>query len=250
MRILPISAILLIVSQIIIAAPDSLSGSETDILISTIIKNQLAIKTITCKLYQEYEIKGEGKVTFEGGAKYRYPSDIYVQYHTPTQEYFIALDSSYTFLNSKTNKEIQIPKDSIDQFAKKMITQFGQLKNNDLEELYKNYNIKFHSVVSDSETLLSATPKGGWKQLSKVLLLVNTSKKALSAIELYDKEGYIVSNTEYLDFIKVPNRESYYPSKIISNSVIDNTHNITRHYFSRLKFNEPLKDSDFQLIKE
>jgi len=88
--------------------------------------------------------------------------------------------------------------------------------------------------------VLSAQPKSGWTELSKIYLRFSWGKKILSLVELYGKQGQVVSTTIYYDPVAVPGTAGYFPSRTATWGVLSGQYQSLKTQYTRLVFNREL----------
>ena len=89
-----------------------------------------------------------------------------------------------------------------------------------------------------------AQPKKERKYLSRIEVKVNPIRWIIRRAKVYDKNGKLLTSTEYKDYKLIDN--IWFPRKIESKTYVDNLVSREKDTFHHLKINIPIKEEKFQ----
>ncbi len=237
----------LCISNVRGAYPDTLSQGEIIALIDTCIARSKKIETIQCKLIHEQTTSMTPLQRFEGSIRYLRPDHVRIHFFAPAEEFFMATDSAYTFYSVDKKRGMRFTSDSLNPIERRIMHQLGHIKMNELQTMRDVYEFSFAGFVGDTAAVVSATPKNGWQNLSKILLKLDTEKKYLVGIELYDTDGVLVSQKVFYDAIRVPETATFFPTRILSKSVSEKVMKTDKIHYTRVRFNTGMTTQAFTI---
>ncbi|OGS33755.1 MAG: hypothetical protein A2293_14480 [Elusimicrobia bacterium RIFOXYB2_FULL_49_7] len=214
-------------------------------LIDTTIARQSNLISLSCRSHQTRQVGTAAPSLFEGTVDYQSPNRLLLHYYTPAEEIYAANDSFFLFFSFSQNTGARFRRTGIHPLEKQIMDQMGQVRRNTLSTMRNDYFFTFVRLLGDSDVVISATPKSGWKALSAILIKINRKYVALTALELYDKNGALISQTQYSGFIPVIGTQAYFPKRSVVQTVSgESIENLVTDY-TRLKFNPVFEPTHF-----
>ncbi len=221
------------------------SSGEILSLVDSCIISQRKIHTISSRIKHTIQIGEYTPQTFEGTVDYKSPNNIFVHYYSPTEEIILANNNSFLFYSVNKKSGYRYMRTGLNPLEKDIDKQLNQIKMNTLEIMRDEYNFSFSSFVGDSDVIISAEPKNGWKNLSKIWLKISIKKKYLASSEFYNKNGILISQNIYYKPFKSKNDNIYFPTQILLKSIQNDVLKIERIRYSRLKINNNFSHEHF-----
>lgn len=223
---------------------DSLSSTDITALIDSCISSAQSIRSITCRFHHVMTVTDMPSVNYEGSIAYRSPREIVIHYYTPTEEYYCTNDSVSLFYSVSSNAGFRFRQSNLQQVEKQILQLLGQIQMNTLQTMRHGYDFSFVAAVGDSDVVVSACPKNGWKELSKIWLKISRKKHYLVGSELYDKKGSLISQSIYYNPVSIPLTNIWFPTKILMKTVDKNQLRVDKIEYTRMKFNGNLSSQE------
>lgn len=214
-------------------------------LVDSVIASQTFFRTVSCKYHHTYSINSADPVEYQGIITYKKPDKILMHFLYPAEEY-VMVDDSLILLYSVANEYgMRYEKSCMSPTESQIVEQIGQIRMNLLSTMRPNYFFALQDSTDKTNTVITATPKNGWKSLGKILITLDMTRRTMKSIELYGKKGPMISSTKYRDFRQVKNSDSFFPGsltiQINSNGMIRKD----RIEYSQIKFNKEIANSFF-----
>jgi outer membrane lipoprotein-sorting protein len=254
-----IICVFLFISNIYSWYPAPLSSAECLLLIDSAIYSNNQIKSISCKVRHVVQATGAPAIDYQGSVEYFAPTHILIHYFSPAEEYYLSNDTSYLVYSPKAKVGVRFKKSSLKPLEKEIMNLVGHVQMNTLQSMRKEYRFGFIGYVGDSDAVLDAAPKNGWKELSKIWIKISMKKKYLTGLELYDKKGALVSQNIYFDPVRTVPFGSYFPTYSVLRSISGEGMRVDKIKYSRIetgmgelssRFSVPIaKDADIEAPK-
>ncbi|MFP4521844.1 MAG: LolA family protein [Fibrobacterota bacterium] len=222
--------------------------TDADSIVNSLIQSRNTVRTLSCRIKVFYEETGRLSRRFEGEGYYK-KSDgkekLILNYFSPAREHFISRADTVIYYAPENKTAMVFDVNKSGKIDREILKQSGRLVDNTLRSMRDSYNFSIKTTVGDSALVLEAEPKGGWVNFSAIYVKVNKNKNALTVIEIYGKDGSIVSQTVFSDFEKVPGTDYFFPSVRHDFAAAGTVPRKIKTIYSRLVFNEPVSDSVF-----
>jgi outer membrane lipoprotein-sorting protein len=216
-------------------------------LIDSVIAVQKKISSITCKYHHKRWLNNVGPSEYQGDISFLAPEKILMHFLYPADEYVLVNDSTVLIYGIKNAYGIRYLKKCLSPTEQQIAEQIGQIKMNMLQTMRSSYYFTCSDSADRTNIVISATPKNGWKSLSKIALVIDAQKKMFKGIALYGKEGNLVSSTQYSDFIAAGASGSFFPRMLTVTLNAGQTIQKDEITYSRIEFNKPLPKDHFSI---
>jgi outer membrane lipoprotein-sorting protein len=216
-------------------------------LIDSITASQKKITAIRCKYHHKRYLNNVGPSEYQGDISYQAPEKILMHFLYPADEYVLVDDSTVLIYGIKNEYGIRYSKKCLSPAEKQIAEQIGQIKMNMVRTMRNSYFFVYADSVDPENTVIAATPKNGWKSLSKISIIIDARKKVLKGIEIYGKEGTLVSSTIYSDFITAGATGSFFPRSLTVTLNAGQTTQKDQITYSRIEFNKPFPKNHFSV---
>jgi outer membrane lipoprotein-sorting protein len=216
-------------------------------LIDSVIASQSSILSISCKYHHKRWVNNVGPSEYQGIISYKAPEQILMHFLFPADEYVLVDDSMVLIYGVKNEYGIKYNKKCLSPAEKQIAEQIGQIRMNLLPSMRSAYFFSYTDRTDPTSTIVAATPKGGWKSLGKITIAIDTKKYVMKSIELFGKDGPLVSSTAYTDFVAVANTSTFFPHSM---TTILNAGDVVQKdemSYSRLEFNKEFPDRFFSI---
>jgi outer membrane lipoprotein-sorting protein len=214
-------------------------------LIDSIVAAQTSARSVAAKYHHKQWLNDAAPAEYQGDISYLAPEKILMHFLFPADEYVLVDDSVVLIYGVKSEYGMRYSKKCLSPAERQISDQIGQIRMNLLATMRSTYFFSVVDGADPSNTIITARPKGGWKALGKITIAVDGKKRVLKSIELYAKEGPLVSSTNYADFIRVKETGNFFPRSI---TTVLNAGGMKRKdeiSYSRVEFNKPFPDNHF-----
>ena len=216
-------------------------------LIDSIIAAQKKITSIGCKYHHKRWLNDVGPSEYQGDISYLAPEKILMHFLHPAEEYVLVNDSTVLIYGVKNKYGIRYLKKCLSSSEQQIAEQIGQIKMNMLQTMRNSYDFTCADSTDPANVIVHATPKSGWKALSKIKIVVDTQKKTFKSIAIFGKEGNLVSSTIYSDFVAAGNTGSFFPRNLIVTLNAGQVMQKDEITYSRIEFNKQFSKSHFSV---
>lgn len=192
-------------------------------------------------------MEGLPTIVYEGSIAFRRPAMVLIHYYSPSEEYYCSNDSLHLFYSVTPKAGIRFKKANLAQVEQQILQLLGKIEMNTLATMRDGYEFSFVGSVGDSDVVVSAVPKSGWKELSKIWLKISRKRHYLVGSELYDKHGALVSQSVYFDPQRVQTMDCWYPSKTLIKTIDKNKLRVEKIEYSRIRFNGSIGAEEFHV---
>ena len=216
-------------------------------LIDSVIAVQKMITTIACKYHHKRWLNNVGPTEYQGDISYQAPEKILMHFLYPADEYVLVNDSTVLIYGIKNEYGIRYLKKCLSPAEQQIAEQIGQIKMNMLQTMRENYYFTLADSADNANTVVFATPKSGWKSLSKITITIDKLKKGLKNIAIFGKEGNLVSSTRYSDFICAGSTGGYFPRTLTVTLNAGQVLQKDQIIYSRIEFNKQFQKNHFSV---
>jgi outer membrane lipoprotein-sorting protein len=216
-------------------------------LIDSIIATQKKTTSISCKYHQKRWLNNVGPTEYQGDISYQAPEKILMHFLYPADEYVLVTDSTVLIYGIKNEYGVRYLKKCLSPAEQQIAEQIGQIKMNIVQTMRGTYNFALSDSADPENTAIAATPKGGWKSLGKITILVDTRKKIVKSIVIYAKDGLLLSSTAYSDFIPAVASGAWFPRVLTVTLNAGLTLQKDQITYSRIEFNKPFSKNHFSV---
>jgi outer membrane lipoprotein-sorting protein len=255
MKTPPISTVvLLFFSWLPVAAGEHSAGASHPAasnnaapVIDSVIASQKKITSIGCKYHQKRWLNNVGPSEYQGDISYQAPEKILMHFLYPADEYVLVNDSTVLIYGIKNEYGVRYLKKCLSPAEQQIAEQIGQIKMNMLQSMRESYFFSRSDTTDSANIIVAAIPKSGWKSLSKISISIDARKKVLKGIEIYGKEGTLLSSTIYSEFIATGAGGSFFPRVLTVTLNAAQTQQKDQITYSRLEFNKPFPKNHFSV---
>jgi outer membrane lipoprotein-sorting protein len=217
-------------------------------LIDSIVSSQASIRSISCNYHQKRWINNVGPSEYQGMISYKAPEKILMHFLYPADEYVLVDDSMVLIYGVKNEYGIRYNKKCLSPAEKQIADQIGQIRMNLLATMRSTYFFSYSGKTDAENTIIAATPKSGWKSLGKITIAIDMKKRIMKSIELFSKDGPLVSSSVYSDFIQAPATTAFFPRSMTT--VVNAGEGVQQKdeiFFSRVIFNKDFPENHFSI---
>jgi outer membrane lipoprotein-sorting protein len=221
--------------------------TKAALLIDSVIASQKKITSIGGKYHQKRWLNNVGPSEYQGDISYHAPEKILMHFLFPADEYVLVNDSTVLIYGIKNEYGVRYLKKCLSPAEQQIAEQIGQIKMNIVQTMRNTYYFAILDSTDPENIAIAATPKGGWKSLGKITILVDTRKKSIKSIEIYAKDGVLLSSTTYSDFIPADATGAWFPRVLTVTLNAGQTLQKDQITYSRLEFNKPFPKNHFSV---
>lgn len=244
--------LILTVSAIVVSVSgEDMIGSSAEhgalALIDSIISSQTSARSIAGNYHHKQWLNDIGPSEYQGIISYQAPEKILMHFLYPADEYVLVDDSMVLIYGVKNEYGIRYSKKCLSSAERQIADQIGQIRMNLLATMRSTYFFSFIDSADPSNTIIAAKPKGGWKSLGKIRVAIDRKKRVMKSIELFAKEGPLISSTTYSDFIAVKETGGFFPRSIETFIDAGGMKRKDEISYSRIKFNKKFPNNHFSI---
>lgn len=216
-------------------------------LIDSIIKAQTSFASISCKYHHKRWLNGAGPSEYQGDIVFKAPESILMHFLYPADEYVLVNDSTLLIYGVKNNYGIRYNRKCLSPAEKQIAEQVGLIKMNILKSMRSGYLFTVTDTTNPSNCIIAAKPKGGWQSLGKITITIDRRRRLLKSIDLYSKEGPLVSSTKYGDILIDKETFGCFPRLMTTVLYMNGVKQKDEIIYSRVQFNHMYDDSFFSI---
>lgn len=226
------------------------AGGNAAALIDSVIATQKKISSIHCAYHHKRYLNDAGPAEYQGDIDYCAPENILMHFLYPADEFVLVDDSTVLIYGVKNAYGIRYSRKCLSPPEQQIAEQIGQVKMNLLAAMRPAYGFFFSDTASAEAVVVSAVPRAGWKNLSRILLTVNRPRLFLKSVSIYGKDGALVSSTAYADFRPVADAQVYFPHLLTVTVLAAGVKQRDEIVYSAVVFNKGFQKNHFSVPVE
>lgn len=203
-------------------------------LLDSVMTTSQHLTHLTAKMERTIVTNGDSLSTI-GSFTYYAPDSLRLTYLVPEKQDILITAEQFLLYPVSQGAALILKRDSLSFFEKEFIQQSIMVKINHIKQMYEGYRFTYIGTYAD-DIVISATPKTGWKKLSKILIKIDPQTFCYRAFEIFDASGTLIHQIRYHAYTQ--QKGVWFPQQININTVSGSTLVKEHMVFTRLKINQ------------